>query len=61
MESFRKLFTRKITVIGMIHVEPLLGTPRYESGSFNRLIEKAKHETKIYTDSKIVRKCLSTN
>lgn len=56
MQSFRKLFTRKTSVIGMIHVDPLPGTPQYESGSFGRLLEKAKHEAKIYSDSKIVRR-----
>ena len=56
MQSFRKLFTRRTSVIGMIHVDPLPGTPRYEFGSFNRLIEKAKHEAKIYLDNKLVRK-----
>lgn len=55
MQAFKKLFTRKCSVIGMIHIDPLPGTPRYESGSFDRLIEKARCEAKIYGDSKIVR------
>lgn len=38
----------------MIHVDPLPSTPLYEAGSYKRLIEKAKHEAKIYSDSKIV-------
>lgn len=54
MHAFKKIFSRKCSVIGMIHVNPLPGTPRYESGTFNRLIEKAKHETEIYMDSKVV-------
>lgn len=55
MQGFKRIFTRRTSVIGMIHVDPLPGTPRYEPKSFNKLIEKAKHEAKIYADSKIVR------
>lgn len=43
----------------MIHIDPLPGTPQYEPGTFNRLIEKAKHEAEIYRESKIVRITLS--
>lgn len=56
MQGFKKLFTRKTSVIGMIHIDALPGTPQYRPGSFNRLIEKAKHEANIYSRSKIVRK-----
>lgn len=55
MQAFKRIFTRKTSVIGMIHVEPLPGTPRYEPGSFNQLVEKAKHEAAIYSNSEIVR------
>jgi predicted TIM-barrel enzyme len=54
MQAFRQLFPRKTSVIGMIHVDPLPGTPGYKSGSFNRLLEKAKYEAEIYKNSKIV-------
>lgn len=49
MQGFKRLFTRKTSIIGMIHVDPLPGTPNYKSNSFNRLIEKAKHEANIYS------------
>lgn len=49
-----KLFPRQPSIIGMIHVDPLPGTPRYESGSFSRIVDKAKHEAEIYKESKIV-------
>lgn len=39
----------------MIHLDPLPGTPNYQAGSFNRLLEKAKHEANIYAENKIVR------
>lgn len=55
MQRFRKLFPRQTSIIGMIHVDPLPGTPGYENGSFNRLLEKAKHEAAVYKNSRIVR------
>lgn len=54
MQGFKRLFTRKTSVIGMIHIDPLPGTPRYEAGSFNKLLQKAKHEANIYSESKVV-------
>lgn len=57
MEKFRKLFgsgLKRPSIIGMIHLDALPGTPKYESGSFNAIIEKARHEANIYSQSKIV-------
>lgn len=56
MQGFRKVFARKTSVIGMIHVDPLPGTPCYKPGSFDAMIEKAKHEASLYAKSKIVSK-----
>jgi hypothetical protein len=54
MQRFRQIFPRKCSVIGMIHVDPLPGTPGYVSGSFGKVLEKARHEAAIYKASKIV-------
>lgn len=57
MLKFKKLFTkRSCNVIGMIHLDPLPATPSYENGSFNRIVEKARHEANIYSHSKVARK-----
>jgi hypothetical protein len=56
MDKFRKLFgNKKTSIIGMIHLRALPGTPQYESGSFNAIIEKARHEANIYAKYKLVR------
>jgi predicted TIM-barrel enzyme len=55
MDKFRKLFGNKRTsIIGMIHLKALPGTPQYESGSFSAIIEKARHEANIYAKYKLV-------
>lgn len=54
MEKFRKIFSKRTSIIGMIHLDPLPGTPAYENGSFERVIEKARHEANIYNENKIV-------
>lgn len=56
MEKFKKLFRnlKRPSIIGMIHLNALPGTPQYISGSFNAIIEKAKHEANIYMQSKVV-------
>ena len=57
MERFRKIFgLKKTTIIGMIHLNALPGTPQYVSGTFNQIIEKARHEANIYMQNKIVSK-----
>ena len=38
------------TIIGMIHVDPLPGTPKY-AGNFTSIIKKAKEEASIYRDA----------
>jgi predicted TIM-barrel enzyme len=37
----------------MIHVDPLPATPNYVNGSFENVIEKAKHEAHIFKNSGI--------
>lgn len=56
MEKFRKLFgsLRRPSIIGMIHLNALPGTPQYVSGSFNAIIEKARYETNIYMQNNVV-------
>lgn len=54
MQGFKKVFARKTSIIGMIHVDPLPGTPCYKPGSFNAMIEKSKHEARLYAKSTIV-------
>jgi predicted TIM-barrel enzyme len=54
MQNFKRIFGKQTSIIGMIHVNPLPGTPAYTNGSFNHLIEKARHEAAIYAKSKIV-------
>ena len=57
MLKFKKLFNKKsCSIIGMIHVNPLPGTPLYESGDFENIVEKARHEANIYKGSEIVSK-----
>jgi membrane complex biogenesis BtpA family protein len=40
------------TITGMIHVDPLPGTPKY-AGNFTSIIKKAKEEAAIYRDAGI--------
>lgn len=55
MLKFRKLFGESTCrMIGMIHINALPGTPSYKNGSYNRIIEKAKHEAEIYKNSDVV-------
>lgn len=55
MDKFRKIFgNKKTSILGMIHLNPLPGTPFYISGTYNEIIEKARHEANIYKESKIV-------
>lgn len=54
MQNFRKLFPRKTSIIGMIHVDPLPGSPRYAAGSWLHVLDKVKHEANIYKKSNIV-------
>ncbi|KAG5679417.1 hypothetical protein PVAND_008984 [Polypedilum vanderplanki] len=53
MDKFRRIFSKRTSIIGMIHLNPLPGTPFYQSGSFNQIIEKARHETNVYIENNI--------
>lgn len=55
MLKFKNLFNNKsCSIIGMIHVQPLPGTPLYCDGSFENILEKARYEANIYKESNIV-------
>ena len=43
----RNFFKEKKTIIGMIHVDPLPGTPQF-NGSMPEIMAKAKAEAQIY-------------
>ncbi|XP_055608195.1 uncharacterized protein F13E9.13, mitochondrial [Uranotaenia lowii] len=44
---FKRLFPQKFAVIGMIHVDPLPGTPLFK-GNFETVVSKAIDEANIY-------------
>ncbi|XP_066149008.1 uncharacterized protein F13E9.13, mitochondrial [Euwallacea fornicatus] len=47
MLKFRKLFHKKCSIVGMIHVKPLPGTPLFQN-NIDRIVEDACTETEIY-------------
>jgi membrane complex biogenesis BtpA family protein len=47
MEKFKKVFNQNKSVIGMIHVQALPGTPKY-AGDVKAIISSAIEEAKIY-------------
>lgn len=47
MKRFKKIFEKKCSLIGMIHVPALPGTPAYK-GDVKGIIDKVKEEVKIY-------------
>ncbi|XP_050517858.1 uncharacterized protein F13E9.13, mitochondrial [Diabrotica virgifera virgifera] len=47
MNKFRQLFGKSLSVIGMVHVKALPGTPLF-SGSINSIVKKACEETELY-------------
>ncbi|XP_011877259.1 PREDICTED: uncharacterized protein F13E9.13, mitochondrial [Vollenhovia emeryi] len=49
MLRFRKLFPQSCSVIGMVHVGALPGTPKY-GGCSEKIVENAVKETSIYVD-----------
>jgi len=52
MNKFEKIFKTPKPIIGMIHVDALPGTPKY-NGSVTNIIEKAKQEATIYKNEGI--------
>ena len=54
MEKFRKVFSKRTSIIGMVHLNPLPGTPNYKNGTFDEIIDKAKFEANIYLQNNIV-------
>lgn len=54
MLKFKTIFTQKTcSIIGMLHINPLPGTPNYV-GSFENIVEKAKYEANVFKKSGIV-------
>jgi hypothetical protein len=49
MKEWKKLFKTPKAIIGMIHVQALPGTPRYQ-GSISKIIAQVKREAIIYQD-----------
>ncbi|KAF7269733.1 hypothetical protein GWI33_017251 [Rhynchophorus ferrugineus] len=47
MLKFHQLFSKKCSIIGMVHVEALPGTPLFKN-NLEALITKAKKETELY-------------
>lgn len=54
MNRFRNIFNTKCSVIGMIHLNALPGTPNY-GGSVQKIVDKALNELDIYEKCDIVR------
>jgi predicted TIM-barrel enzyme len=50
MKEWKKLFKTPKAIIGMIHVQALPGTPRYQ-GSISKIIAQVKREAIIYQDA----------
>ncbi|XP_012228011.1 uncharacterized protein F13E9.13, mitochondrial [Linepithema humile] len=49
MLKFRKLFPQSCSIIGMVHVEALPGTPKYE-GCVEKIVKNAIKEALIYAE-----------
>ncbi|XP_012532358.1 uncharacterized protein F13E9.13, mitochondrial isoform X1 [Monomorium pharaonis] len=49
MRCFRNLFPQSCSVIGMVHVKALPGTPKYE-GCSEKIVENATKEALLYAD-----------
>lgn len=50
MKEWKKLFKPPKAIIGMIHVQALPGTPRYQ-GSVKKIIAQVKREAALYQDA----------
>lgn len=48
MDRFRKVFTKLPSVIGMIHVRPLPGSPRYQKESVASIVDHAVREAELF-------------
>ncbi|XP_066920691.1 uncharacterized protein F13E9.13, mitochondrial-like [Clytia hemisphaerica] len=53
MEKFLRIFSKTPSLIGMIHVRALPGTPLYKSGSFDNIVDKAKEEAQVLIEAGI--------
>ncbi|MCB9209178.1 MAG: BtpA/SgcQ family protein [Ignavibacteriales bacterium] len=52
MKNFKKVFKVKCPIIGMIHIDPLPGTPKYK-GKVKSIIDKAVKEAEFYSEAGI--------
>ncbi len=50
LEQFQKIFSRPKPVIGMVHLPPLLGSPRY-AGRFAGIVDQACSEAQLLSDN----------
>ncbi|XP_012532360.1 uncharacterized protein F13E9.13, mitochondrial isoform X4 [Monomorium pharaonis] len=53
MRCFRNLFPQSCSVIGMVHVKALPGTPKYE-GCSEKIVENATKEALLYADCSLI-------
>lgn len=51
MKRFKELFDTEKPVIGMVHLLPLPGSPRYEAGGMKRVFEWAEEEASILEEA----------
>ncbi|XP_066257655.1 uncharacterized protein F13E9.13, mitochondrial [Euwallacea similis] len=52
MLKFRKLFHKRCSIVGMIHVKPLPGTPLFQN-NIDHIVENACTEVEIYLKNKL--------
>ncbi|KAJ8971243.1 hypothetical protein NQ314_000805 [Rhamnusium bicolor] len=52
MLKFKRLFNRKCSIIAMIHVDALPGSPLF-SGSVDKIVSKACQETELYLSNNV--------
>ncbi|ENN71598.1 uncharacterized protein F13E9.13, mitochondrial [Dendroctonus ponderosae] len=52
MKRFKHLFNKKCSIIGMVHVKPLPGTPRFNN-DIDKMVSEACRETQIYLENNL--------
>ena len=51
MKRFREIFHTERPIIGMVHLLPLPGSPRYEPGGMKKVFERAEEESLILEEA----------
>lgn len=51
MGKFKELFKTSKPIIGMVHLLPLPGSPRYREGGMNRVFERAEEEALVLEEA----------